>query len=218
MGKTRLLLEVREGAEGLTVLATACDEYESRTPYLPVRRLLRSLLGIGEGTSAEAAQERLAGRVAANAPELIPWLALLGIVLGIPIPDSAETAGLEERFRKGRLEEVTAAFLHEALPSPALIVIEDVHFIDDASADLLGGILTDLADRPWLIVTSDRTDEVRLRSDAHPPQRVARTGRAQRGGRAGACASADRGRHPSRPSRHSSSWSAPEATRCSSAS
>ena len=142
VGKTRLLHEVRARATDLTVLATACDEYESRTPYLPVRRLLRSLLGVGEGTSAEAAQRRLAGRVAANAPELIPWLSLLGIVLGIPIPDSPETAGLEERFRKGRLEEVTAAFLHEAMPSPALVVVEDVHFIDDASADLLGRILT----------------------------------------------------------------------------
>jgi tetratricopeptide (TPR) repeat protein len=172
VGKTRLLREVRERAAGLTVLATACDEYESRTPYLPVRRLLRSLLGIGEQTSGEAAEERLVARVAANAPELIPWLALLGIVLGIPIPDSPETAGLEERFRKGRLEEVTAAFLHEALPSPALIVVEDVHFIDDASADLLGGILGDLADRPWLIVTSDRIDEVRLRSAARAPERV----------------------------------------------
>ena len=46
MGKSRLIDELRSRAHGVTVVAAACVEYESATPYYAVRSLLRRLLGL----------------------------------------------------------------------------------------------------------------------------------------------------------------------------
>ena len=81
--------------------------------------------------------DRLRHRVEANAPELLPWLPLVGVPLDVAIPDTAETARLDPRFRKARIEEVVGELLALALPTPTLLVLDDVHLMDDASADLL---------------------------------------------------------------------------------
>ena len=98
-------------AGDVVMLTTACEAYESSTPYFPFRGVLRDLLGIPEGVRGEAAAERLRQRIEGNAPHLLPWLPLLGTPLELNIPDTPETAHLEDEFRKPRLEEVLSEFL-----------------------------------------------------------------------------------------------------------
>jgi class 3 adenylate cyclase/tetratricopeptide (TPR) repeat protein len=153
MGKSRLIeeLEVRSGA--LHVLSAQCDEYEASTPYFAFRGLLRSLLDVGFGRG-EA--ERLRSRVEQDAPHLLPWLPLLGVPLGIELPNTPETEVLEERFRKERLEAATRELLGILLLQPTLLVFEDGHWMDEASADLLRALLLGLEERPWLLVVTRR--------------------------------------------------------------
>ncbi len=162
IGKSRLVRELVGRAVDVTAIATVCDEYESRTAYLPIRRMLRSLLGIGSGASDVEATERLLERVETLAPELVPWLPLLGVVLGLSIESTSQTRDLEERFKKTRLEEVTADFLAAAMPRGALLIIEDGHFLDDASAELLRRFAGLACDQRWLIVVSARRSVARL--------------------------------------------------------
>ena len=42
IGKSRIVEEICDRAGGLPVVATACEQYESTTPYFPFNRLLRS--------------------------------------------------------------------------------------------------------------------------------------------------------------------------------
>ena len=51
MGKTRLLSEFRAEAPDLPQLVSGCELYESSVAYLPIRRLLRLLLGAGHDAS-----------------------------------------------------------------------------------------------------------------------------------------------------------------------
>ena len=94
--------------------------------------------------------------MAANAPELVPWLPLVGVPLDLAFDPTPETERLDPRFRKARVEEVTSALLAVVLPTPTLLVLEDVHLMDEASADLLRHLLGTLQDRPWLVVTTRR--------------------------------------------------------------
>jgi class 3 adenylate cyclase/tetratricopeptide (TPR) repeat protein len=159
MGKTRLLSEFRAEAPDLPQLVAGCELYESSVPYLPFRRLLRLFFGSAEGEEQTPAPQRLRDDVAQRAPHLLPWLPLLAIVADVDVPSTAEVEDLGEEFRRSKLEDVTIDYLSRVVALPTLVVIEDAHWMDEASADLLRAIALRIPDLPWLICVSRRDEE-----------------------------------------------------------
>jgi tetratricopeptide (TPR) repeat protein len=156
IGKSRLVSELLSLASDVVVVTTQCEEYESSTPYHPFRRLLREVLGLPDAPSPEALLERLTARVELAAPWLLPWLPLIGVPLDVRLPETPETRDLDEQFRRGRLEEAVAGLLDVTLPTSTVLVLDDAHQMDQASASLLNRLVADLADRPWLVLVTRR--------------------------------------------------------------
>ncbi|CAB4688871.1 unannotated protein [freshwater metagenome] len=153
VGKSRLLSELAAVSGGQPWWLNG-DIYATRTPYEPFQRLFATRLGI-DHRLPEAADD-LQALVAGLRPDLVPWLPLIGVVTGIDLPETAEVGALDPTVRKARLEEVTSALLAEILLEPTLLVFNDVHFMDEASTDLLDRLVRDVATRPWLIVATRR--------------------------------------------------------------
>jgi class 3 adenylate cyclase/tetratricopeptide (TPR) repeat protein len=156
MGKSRLIEELRATAEEVAVRSVQCEEYESATPYFSFRNLLREFIGCTDEDDPETIERRLRERVEVSAPQLAAWLPLIGVPFGLELPDTPETAPLADEFRKARLEEVTRELLGMLLLEATLLVFEDTHWMDDASADLLRELITGLEQRPWLVVVARR--------------------------------------------------------------
>lgn len=153
MGRTRLVTELLDGSD-TRALASRCEAYESSTAYYPFRKLLRDALGIGK--DPEEAARQLVDRVAALAPPLTPWAPLLAIPLDLAVPATPQTAELDDRFLRSRLESLVVDLLTAALPDATAILVEDVHHIDDASASLLRALESAAAERPWLVLVTRR--------------------------------------------------------------
>ena len=172
IGKSRLIEELAEKAEPDSVVRVECDEYEASTPYFAVRGLLRTLLEIPDRGGDGAAAGRLRLGVKRAAPHLLPWLPLLGVPLGLELPDTPETELLEEQFRKDHVQEKTVELLGMLLLRPTVLVFEDVHWLDEASADLLARLVLTLEARPWLVVAArrDRPTSFAVPAEAHPLQ------------------------------------------------
>ncbi len=166
MGKSRLLEELLGDLYDVPTILTSCQEYESSTAYFPFRSVFRELLGVADDALASDVQERLINRIEVDAPHLLPWLPLLGLVMDVPVPSTPEVDELGERFRKERLEEVVKEFLVWFLPASAVLVFEDVHWADDASADLLGTLVSDVARHPWLLVVTRQPGDEGFVADA----------------------------------------------------
>lgn len=161
MGKSRLLAELGSLASiggDVAVWSVSCDEYESATPYHAFRQLFRGLLGLSAGTPPEVVRRRVTERLLVNAPGLRPWLPLLTSPLNAPFPETPETAELEDEHRKRRLEQVVGDVLHELLPTPTVLCIDDAQFLDDSSADLLRQLARRDPGEPWLLVLARRPD------------------------------------------------------------
>ena len=167
IGKSRLVRELLADVD-VPVLATTGDEYETAAAYWPFRSLLRELLGMPAEAADEDVAQALHETAVANAPELLPWLPLVGAVLDIDIPSSPEVDALAEGFRKERLEDVTTRFLAAALSEPAVLVFDDTHLLDQSSTDLLERITRQLASRPWLVVVTRRDVEGGFRAGDDP--------------------------------------------------
>jgi len=168
IGKSRLLEELRSRMTDETTLWIACDPYESSTPYHPIAGLLRSLVGIPPDADDGAAAELLARRVRDVVPHLLRWLPLIGVAAQVNIPPTTDVDQLELEFRKLRLEESVDELLNALLPDPTVFVLEDVHWMDEASADLVRRLASSVDRRPWLICITRRDERAGFKAEPGP--------------------------------------------------
>jgi DNA-binding CsgD family transcriptional regulator/tetratricopeptide (TPR) repeat protein len=85
-----------------------------------------------------------------------------------PLRDAAVGTGgpLERALGEGGAEPVYAAAVAElAVPPVTVLVVEDVHWVDDASLDVLRHVARRLGEAPGVLVLTFRADEV---GPAHP--------------------------------------------------
>jgi class 3 adenylate cyclase/tetratricopeptide (TPR) repeat protein len=154
LGKTRLVDETVAQAGNATVLRCDCERTGAGTPYTPVRRLLHQVLGTSSGMDPSAVARCLKDCVAAAAPELVPWVSLLGVVLDVTLPPSPEVAELEEQHRAERVPELVADLLERMVPTPMMLVVEDSHLADPASEGVLVAIARRTERQPWLVLVT----------------------------------------------------------------
>ena len=154
-GKSRLIREVVASNSDLGLITIRAEPYGSASPYRPLRDGLRLLLGIDRGTNDDMARA-LGERVDATAPELLPMLPLIGEVAHIDIPDTPEVAEIEPRFRRTRLTAVFRSLMERVVREPTIVVVEDAHWLDEASKTLLSYFTGSNDDRPWLFLITAR--------------------------------------------------------------
>ncbi|MCA9980535.1 MAG: AAA family ATPase, partial [Anaerolineales bacterium] len=140
LGKSRLAAEVLRLAHGrgFASYGGACQADGLNTPYLVWKQIWVSFFGL-ESTQPPAEQIRhLRQQVRRYAPERENALPLLGRLLDLPLPENRFTEGLEPKSRQTALHALLEDCLKQACAaSPLLILIEDLHWIDAPSHDLL---------------------------------------------------------------------------------
>jgi predicted ATPase/class 3 adenylate cyclase len=156
IGKTRLLEALRAEANDLIHVDATCEAYTSSTPYVAWREVLRERLGIGRDDAEAAVVARLREIVDRRIPGLAPWFPLLAAVFEIEVPTTAEVEMLAEKNRRVKLHEVTGRFLAQVVPGPALVMFENAHHMDEASAALLTYLTGEIASRPWVVAVARR--------------------------------------------------------------
>ncbi len=162
IGKTRLVQEFVETIDADTaVLWTACQQYESTTPYFVAGQMLRAVLGLEESDDRPAAEvtHHVRAALEATAPHLVPWLPLIMLPLGISIEPTPEIAALDERYVVTRLRDAVGDLITAVVDARAAWVIEDGQWIDDASRELIAHVLQRVRNRPWLILITRRPDD-----------------------------------------------------------
>jgi class 3 adenylate cyclase/predicted ATPase len=174
VGKTRLLDELRRHAasHGETVeLASHCQPYESASPYAAIRGPLQALFGVPPEESAHVRAGALERALRTADPSLMPWAPLIAPVVEAELPETPETAALDAKFRAERLGWVVSAYVVAAPRPPTVLTIEDTHWMDEASAGVLGSLATAAKEASLLICTTRRPEEGGYQAD--PEQSLA---------------------------------------------
>jgi class 3 adenylate cyclase len=137
IGKSRLVREVAAiaAARGVDFFAAFCESHASDIPFYAVARLLRAAFRVAD-LDAAAARTQLRVRVPDGDPE---DLLLFDDLLGIADPE-VTLPKIDPDARRRRLTAlVNAASLGRQ--NPAVYVVEDVHWIDEASESLLANFM-----------------------------------------------------------------------------
>ncbi len=162
MGKSRLAAEIirRANDEGLVGLAGECQSYGTHTSYLVWQGIWRSFFGLDSAAPIEEQIATAEVELTRLDPSLAPRFPLLGAILNLPIPDNDLTASFDAKLRKSALEGLLIDALRaRAKMQPMLVVLEDCHWIDPLSMDLLGVIARAIADLPVLLLVLYRPPE-----------------------------------------------------------
>ncbi len=155
VGKTRLVNEflarLPQGA-GVEVLRGNCFDEDPAEPYAPFRDLLRSLVH-ARGPEAVAAA---AG----------PWAGDLGRLLPDVAPAAGVAGGGEAYPEKRRMfEAIYRAVRPGDGPRAAVLVLEDLHWSDRTSQELIAFLARSIVRDRVLLIGTYRTDELHRR---HP--------------------------------------------------
>ncbi|MEV7194201.1 AAA family ATPase [Streptomyces sp. NPDC093510] len=154
VGKTRLLEEfrVRAAADGAVVALGGCVETGADAlPYHPVSTALRSLRRT-IGAELDAAVAGTEGELARLLPEL-----------GEMAPGHPEADG------RARLFELTVRLIERLTADRTIVlVLEDLHWADRSTRELLSYLLRALTDSRLLIVATYRADDLHRRHPLRP--------------------------------------------------
>ena len=138
IGKTRLVGEAERLANGrdIAVFSTFCESHASDIAFHAIARLLRVAVGVSGLDDDEAAREQVRSTFSdAGAEDLMLLYDLLGIQdAGVAMPN------IEPDARRRRLTALINS-MSLASTTPALYVIEDAHWIDEASESMLADFL-----------------------------------------------------------------------------
>jgi DNA-binding NarL/FixJ family response regulator len=154
VGKTRVMSELVQRARGagaLALIGHCVDLGDVPPPYLPF-------------TEAFA-------RLAAQEPDLVELLRVAYPPVARLLPRGTQGApGADiDRVDRGELFEAVAGALGTMASGRTVVLfVEDVHWADQATRDLLGFLFTRLRDEPVAILVSYRSDDLHRRHPLRP--------------------------------------------------
>ena len=158
VGKSRLLREFRVSLSGggIAYAEGWCQSFGQAMPYLPLQDLLRAGFSIGESDDGRRAQEKISSGLAQLGLDAVRHAPYILQLLGIKEGGEA-LAQLSPETIKGRTLETLLQFeLTQARQHPAVIAIEDIHWIDKSSEEFLAALADSLTGVPILLVTTAR--------------------------------------------------------------
>ncbi len=159
MGKSRLVAEFVRSARrrGVVVAFGECQSFGSTASYSVWREIWRRLFGIEDSDTAARLRQRVEAELGRIDSGLVARAPLLAAVLGSDIPDNELTGSFDAKLRKASLEDLLVRFLSARVErEPIVLVLEDCHWIDELSRDLLEVIARAAAGLPLLIVLAYR--------------------------------------------------------------
>ncbi|MCC6232589.1 MAG: tetratricopeptide repeat protein [Verrucomicrobiales bacterium] len=140
MGKSRLVEDAVHGARqrGFQAYGGQAQSTGTNTSYLAWWGIWRAFFYLPREARPEAQLAVVAAQLLEMNASLLPRLPLLGAVLNLPIPENDTTRSLDAKLRKASLESLLMECVrHRAERTPLLIVIEDSHWLDPLSRDLV---------------------------------------------------------------------------------
>jgi class 3 adenylate cyclase/tetratricopeptide (TPR) repeat protein len=164
LGKSRLLAEVRKlvAAESqdsqpqVAWLEGRALSYEQAVTYYPWRQVIRQAIGAKEAEAPEAVRERLRGGGATHDD-----VAFLEVMLSVEGEQAKKVvAGLEGDALVEQITEAMRDYLRSrANLKPTVIVLDDLHWADSASLDLLLNVAELVKEWPILLICLLRPDK-----------------------------------------------------------
>jgi len=161
IGKSRLCFEFVERArsQGVEVFQGTCVPYASTVPLHPVLDLVRGFFGIEEADSAAEQRRKIAGTLTLMNLDCRDSMQLLFEYLGVAAPGEAAST-IAPEMRQQELFSMLGKLLPGTAAQPRVILLEDLHWLDEISEQFVAGLAAELEGTATLLLLNYRPDYV----------------------------------------------------------
>ncbi|MEI6874182.1 MAG: tetratricopeptide repeat protein [Spirochaetota bacterium] len=159
LGKSRLLAELASmaRARGFECYGGACHAGGGKSAWLPWKAVFASLMEVDPEAAPVERLMALSSFVSGSLPSRSDHLPLLGPLFDLAIEDSDATRGLGAEGKRNELHALLRELLAaQAGKKPLILIIEDLHWIDELSLALMGGAARMAGSARILVVTASR--------------------------------------------------------------
>jgi adenylate cyclase len=160
VGKSRLTYEFSERCRerGIEVFEAQAQSHGQSIPFMPVLQMLRAYFGIADGDAERIVREKIAGRALLLDPGLAAELPLIFDFLGVPDPDRP-LAQMSPEARARALGRVVCRLINApARRHVVVLVVEDLHWMDEGSNTMLDEMVNSVAGTHTLGVVNFRPE------------------------------------------------------------
>jgi class 3 adenylate cyclase/tetratricopeptide (TPR) repeat protein len=157
-GKSRLCYEFAEHcrARGMRVIEGRCAAYGKNIPLLPILQIFRHYYGITEQDSDRRAREKLAGHLLLLDEAYREVLPVLFEFFGVPDPDRP-VPHIDPEMKQRQLFGVLRKLVQRGAED-TVALIEDLHWIDGASAAWLEQWVDAIAGTRFVLIVNFRPE------------------------------------------------------------
>src|SRR5262249_54355517 len=151
LGKTRLMLELagRLDLSDATLLQTQCREIFASTPLYPVAAFLWGRVGLTVDDAEAVRHDKISGYLDELGRNTAENRELIANLLGMAAPAAGATVAAPPELLKQRQYEFIVSIIEQAARTrPVILWIEDAHWLDPSSAELLRDIVAASAKLP----------------------------------------------------------------------
>ena len=159
VGKSRLVDEISKRIvdSGGLRLRYFCSSHLQNSPLAPLIRQLPRVAGFSEHDDVAAKLQKLRYFAAATSLDPNEVVPLLATVLSIPYEQTYPPLGMSPQRQRLRLFEVLIDLLATSAASrPALFVVEDLHWIDPSSDELVAMVVEAARRLPVMVIITTR--------------------------------------------------------------
>jgi class 3 adenylate cyclase/tetratricopeptide (TPR) repeat protein len=163
IGKSRLALVLHEHLAGQPHrwLAGSCTRYVRNTAFHPIVEMVEQLLGFEPGDQPADRVRRVEQGLRTAGLTTEEQLALITSFLALPHPSWGALSGLSPEARRQRtIDGLVAWLLALSERDPVVLLVEDLHWCDPSSLELLGRVVERIATEHVLLVTTSRPEIV----------------------------------------------------------
>jgi class 3 adenylate cyclase len=157
LGKSRLALEFcRQAEDDAAVLEGHCLSYGASIAYLPAFELVRNACGIAAGDPPDQVATKIELKV--KALELDVSLAhYLRHAFGVTAGNPALAALDPQAIRARTFDALCQLLVAQSGRRPLVLLIEDLHWIDQTSQEFLAGFVDELPSVPIMLLATYRS-------------------------------------------------------------
>ncbi len=159
IGKSRLLLEFKNhlSTNNWKIFHSACYAHMATKPFAPWIHILNTLFGINPTDNIDLRSKKVLNLIKKLRPDFLEMSSLLNPLLELSIPQGDIIRSLDDENRRQRLFEIITESLQTlATDAPLAVFLEDLHWADNSSLQLINYISTNLRTSFFLMCLSHR--------------------------------------------------------------